>query len=114
MLNDAGSIRGAFCCSACAFFNERWAVFFSTEGRQMLQRARFLPSRVGCNSVERDVVGDMKRYRNDTRKLKHVSIRSRFFKLCVCLCLFVRGGGLSPQTSARQMLQPRVQAVWHW
>ena len=29
----------------------------------------FLPARIGCKSMERDVMGDMYRYRNDTSKL---------------------------------------------
>ena len=45
-------------------------------------------------------MGDMYRYRNDTSKLKHVSIRWRLFT-CVCR----ESGRLLPlHTSARQML----------
>ena len=33
---------------------------------------RFLPPKMDCNSMERVVMGDMYRYRNDTSKLKHV------------------------------------------
>ena len=32
----------------------------------------FLPSRIGCNSVEKVVMGDMYRYRNDANKLRRV------------------------------------------
>ena len=42
-----------------------------------------LPSRVDCDTMERDVMGDMCRHRNDTSMLKHISISGRFF-LCVC------------------------------
>ena len=54
-------------CSACADFREvacelHFLVVFSTDTRQLLQRSRCLPSRMGCNSGEWDVMGDLYRH----------------------------------------------------
>ena len=43
---------------------------------------RCFPSRMGCNSMKRVVMGDMYRYRNDTSMLIE-----GFFS---CVCVFVR------------------------
>ena len=76
-----------FCAHCCSFF------------------CRFLPSRMGCNSLERDVMGGTYRHRNDTSKLKHVSIRLKGF-LWMCfvkealLPRLLRGGRSSTQRTA--------------
>ena len=46
--------------------------------------ASVLPSRMGCNSMKRVLMGDTCRYRNDTSKLKHVFSSMVFGCVCVC------------------------------
>ena len=43
---------------------------------------RFLPSSKNYDSIERKKMGDMYRDRNNTSKLKHVSIRRNVFFRC--------------------------------
>ena len=56
--------------------------------------------------MERLVLGDTYRYRNDTSKLEHVQFAGGLF-----MRVFLRGGGLSHQTSARQMLHPEDRRI---
>ena len=58
-------------------------------------------------------MGDLPRYRNDTRKLKRASNLLQVFS-CVCVCVFrERWRLVSPDVCAADVAFT-VQRVWHW
>ena len=61
--------------------------------------------RKSCDSVERVMMGDRYRYRNDTNKLRHFQVVDVFIDYWV----FLERRRSSPQTSARQMLHPEYR-----
>ena len=49
-------------CFFVSVASRRANSFSVRKAHPLLQRSRFLPSRMGCNSEERDVMGDLYRY----------------------------------------------------